>query len=404
MQRRKLLQMATAATFIPISTWAQTGHKPNGYIRTNWSKDPYSYGSYSYVAKGARNKDRITIGESQNGRVFFAGEACDQKSGSGVHSAYQSGIKTADEILSAKIKQVTIIGAGISGLSAAHRLSAAGVDVTVIEARDRIGGRIHTDDQTLDSTVDLGASWIHNAQKHPMMGIVEELGIQTVNTPSDGVVVRGGDGQKMAKSDLPEWMSDVQNFHHGLGATEDQVNIWAYLLDTAIDGDQLVFPKGYHEVFKAFEGSYSMSMSETVSDVITRENDVVLKTSKGQYNSQAVLVTVPLGVLKAGAIRFDPPLPEAKLRSISKMGMGLLDKVYLQFDSVFWDQDATIIATPDTGLPNGQFNEWVNFYPLFGAPILMAFNGAKSAYDLADLPDEDVLSRAMQALNLAYPQ
>ena len=83
--------------------------------------------------------------------------------------------------------------------------------------------------------------------------------------------------------------------------------------------------------------------------------------------------------------------------------MGVLDKVYLLFEEVFWDRDATWIATPENGLPRGQFNQWVNFYPALGAPLLMAFNGGPPALDLARMPDEAVIRRALDTLDRAYP-
>ena len=55
------------------------------------------------------------------------------------------------------------------------------------------------------------------------------------------------------------------------------------------------------------------------------------------------------------------------------------------------------------GLPQGQFNDGVNLHPLFGLPILVAFNGADAAQDLAARPGEEVINRAMQVLNRAYP-
>ncbi|MEM1140793.1 MAG: FAD-dependent oxidoreductase, partial [Pseudomonadota bacterium] len=117
----------------------------------------------------------------------------------------------------------------------------------------------------------------------------------------------------------------------------------------------------------------------------------------------AALVTVPLGVLKRGAIQFEPDLPPRKRGAIQRIGMGTLDKVFLLYDEAFWDRDIAWIATPENDLPQGQFNQWLILDDLVGKPVIMAFNGGPPALDLAPLPDEEVLGRAVKTLQLAFP-
>ena len=82
--------------------------------------------------------------------------------------------------------------------------------------------------------------------------------------------------------------------------------------------------------------------------------------------------------------------------------MGVLDKLYLRFDAAFWDGDPTWIVTADTGLPQGQFNQWLNLMPVLGAPILLAFNGADAARTLADDDDETLIGAALGVLERTY--
>ncbi len=70
---------------------------------------------------------------------------------------------------------------------------------------------------------------------------------------------------------------------------------------------------------------------------------------------------------------------------------------------IIWEKDAHVFATPDNGLPHGQFNVWLNLFPLFNAPILLAFNGGSPAHALAKASDQELLAFAMQTLNRAYP-
>ena len=78
-----------------------------------------------------------------------------------------------------KKNKVLVIGAGISGLAAAKNLNDTGYDVTILEAKDRIGGRLYTD-RSLGVPLEVGANWIHdnNPKTNPIMKIKEELGLK----------------------------------------------------------------------------------------------------------------------------------------------------------------------------------------------------------------------------------
>ena len=78
--------------------------------------------------------------------------------------------------------------------------------------------------------------------------------------------------------------------------------------------------------------------------------------------------------------------------------MGLLDKVYLLFEEAFWDSRSNWLLTPSTGLPPGQFNQWLNLEPALGVPLLQVFNGGPPAVALAGRSDQDIVRRALQAL------
>lgn len=73
-------------------------------------------------------------------------------------------------------RRVLVVGAGIAGLAAAQRLLQAGAQVTVLEARDRIGGRIWTSQQWPDAPMDLGASWIHGTEGNPLTDLARQAG------------------------------------------------------------------------------------------------------------------------------------------------------------------------------------------------------------------------------------
>ncbi len=405
MDRRRLLGTlgaGIAAAFIPWTGASAHGQNLRGYIRTNWSRDPYSFGSYSYVAKGARQRDRADLEKPVDGRLFFAGEAVFPDHNATVHSAYESGQRAAEFVLQGNARRVAIIGAGMSGLSAAHKLAAGGLDVTVFEARDRIGGRIWTQ-SSLGIPLDLGASWIHGTEGNPLTTLADSVGLARIAT-DDSYINRGRNGRVIDDDDVPDWLEDVVSIQHSYGADRNQINRLADLFEREYGGEQVKFPNGFAEIFDALRGPYSICLSNPVNRVSIGGDGVTIASRReSPQRFDATIVTLPLGVLKRGSVAFDPPLPAAKVEAIERLGMGTLDKVYLLFDKPFWDADTTWIATPENGLPPGQFNEWLNLHKFTGEPVMMAFNGGTPALDLAGLSDEEVIERARRTLEIAYP-
>lgn len=405
MLRRQFLNTtlaAMAAGFAPIAGSAGNARAARGYIRTNWSRDPYSFGSYSYIAKGARRKDHVALARPVADRLYFAGEATHPTYNSTVHAAYETGLSAADAVAKTQARTVGVIGAGVSGMTAAQALFEQGYDVVVLEARNRIGGRVWTDNR-LGLPLDLGASWIHGINGNPVFELSRKLGVETEVT-DDSFVMRGGDGRRMSSRDAPDWLEEVLTIQHSAGAADKDINSRAYWLDKDYGGEDVVFPGGYAQLFDAFSDEIDMRLNWETRKIELVEGGVRLHSRASKtVQVDALIVTLPLGVLKQGSVEFDPPLPPQKSKAIASLGMGVLDKVYLKYDDVFWDKDVTWIATPENGLPQGQFNQWLNLYPYIGEPVILAFNGAQPARDLAKLSDRDVVAKAQQTLELAYP-
>ncbi|MEM9670250.1 MAG: FAD-dependent oxidoreductase [Pseudomonadota bacterium] len=406
MDRRTLLKGVGAGLVAGFTPWwdarGDVPHQPLGYLRTNWSQDPYAFGSYSYLAKGAWRRHHRHLARPVGDRMFFAGEAAHPKRNSTVHAAYESGQRAADEVLSMQGKRVAVIGAGMSGLSAAHKLSLADVSVTVFEARDRIGGRVWTDTR-LGLPLDLGGSWIHGVQRNPLTELSDRLDLPRIAT-DDIYITRGRDGRSISDRDVPDWLEDITEVQHGIAADIDQINLLAYWNYSDHSGGDVKFPRGYGEIFRALEGDYDVRLSTPVRSIEYDQTGVRVGFSEGELKGfDAVVVTLPLGVLKRNTVEFTPPLPRDKQTAIQRLGMGTLDKVYLQFEEVFWDADITWIATPENDLARGHFNSWLNLAKYIGEPIIMVFNGGTAALELASLSDEDIVDRALRTLSLAYP-
>lgn len=404
MNRREVLSrlsIGMSGMFLP---WhgAQAGSANLlGYIRTNWSRDPYSFGSYSFVAKGAQQRDRLTLGAPIDNRVYFAGEAVHPNYNSTVHAAYESGITVAADVARETTGRIAIIGAGMSGLAAAHALATSQRSVTVFEARNRIGGRIWTD-ETLGLPLDLGASWIHGTKGNPLTALASRAQAHTVAT-DETYRIRGAGGRIIAEENAPAWLENVVSVQHNAGADLREINVDAYTSQREYGGDDVIFPEGYAGIFTALQGNYEVRQSEKVTAIDHSKNGISVVSNGVERQFDAVIVTVPLGVLKNNSIAFTPALPAAKQQAIARLGMGTLDKLYLLFDTPFWDENTTWIATPENGLPRGHFNQWLNLQQYVEQPIVMAFNGGPPAIALTKLSDEDIVAQALKALQSAYP-
>ena len=397
-----LMAAMTSASSIAASGKAAGARTLRGYIRTNWSRDPFAFGSYSYIARGARRRDRRIIEAPVGDRIFFAGEAAFPDHEGTVHAAYKSGRRVAAAALRQNPSRAGIVGAGMSGLAAAHKLAAAGVDVAVFEARERIGGRVWTDDR-LGLPLDLGASWIHGVRGNPLAPLSDKAGQRRVAT-DDTYILRGARGRIMTDGEAPGWLENVVSVQHSAGADGDQLNRLAYALQRDHGGDDEAFPDGFAGIFSVLDGDYAVTLSRPVEKATATADGASLRFRDGGEEAfDLVIVTVPLGVLKQGAMAFDPPLPREKRDAIDRFGMGVLDKVYLLFDRAFWDPGVTWIITPENGLAPGHFNQWLNLRKYIGEPVIMAFNGGPPALELAALSDEALIEQALNTLETAYP-
>lgn len=384
----------------PIQSRNLASPRLTGFLRTNWSRDPLSFGSYSYAAKTARVNDRKALSAPVDDKLYFAGEACHPEYNSTVHAAYESGRMTADMVARTGKENIAVIGAGVSGLAAAQFLASRGKKVTVIEARDRIGGRVWTSDK-LDAPLDLGASWIHGPNGNPLTALADTLDLKRLPT-SDSYAVRGAEGKKLGFFSTPSWLFEEAEAQTALGADLSLVEEDALEKGDGYSGTDVIFAGGYSAILDALKGDYALELSKTVKRIALSDGQVSLGFDNKEITAfDAVIITVPLGVLKAETIAFDPPLPEAKRGAIERMGMGLLDKLYLRFEEVFWD-DKSWIFTPENELPRGQFSQWLNLHPYLGEPILIAFNGGSAAYSLAENSDEELLEKALGTLESAY--
>jgi len=341
---------------------------------------------------------------------------------------------------------VLVIGAGIAGLRAAEVLVATGRRVIVLEARDRLGGRIYTD-RSWGVPVELGASWIHGVENNPIAALAAAKGIPTQATDYESIMY-GADGQRLgdgALDDIEEQVADLVEagregspdtdeplrtaFDRAIAAADldpserlnvemgitasieheyatDTVNLSATNFDdgAAEGGGDALLPEGYDQVVAAVANGLDVRLGHVVTSIDTSGDRAVVVTAQGNFQAGAVVVTVPLGVLKAGTIEFLPALPEPKSRAIAKLGMGTLSKTCLRFESQFWPDAAELIDIVPSVSRRGQWVESLSLTGLVDVPALMMFNAGEFARAVEAMTDPEVIASASSALKPAFPE
>ena len=400
---------------------------------TRWRADPWARGAYSYLAPGTSSTTRRTLAQPVDARLFFAGEATDLDHPATVHGALASGRRAAAEVLAtAPPGLVVVVGAGMAGLGAARDLMAAGRSVVVVEARDRIGGRVWSVDMG-DAVVDMGGSWLHGLRDNPVTEITESLGIDLVPTDYEDALLFDSNGEPVPWARLGAQYEAVEALLNGSRSTGsmaaaveqlrsnfrgDDRRFLEYVLASEIDhwfaagpedlafsgvhegswsrGGDAVPRTSYRPITDWLATNLDVRPGEPVRSIRTSAHGVTVTSDQGEYQGAAVVVTVPLGVLQAGTIHFEPALPAPKAAAIDSLGMGIMDKVVLRFDEAFWDSEVDLFSHASD--PPGRFIEWYNAVPWTGRPVLVGFNAGRPADEMEAWSDAETLQAALDVL------
>jgi monoamine oxidase len=425
--RRTFLAAATGLGALALAGCAPgpltTGRIPSApiaFARTSWSRDPFALGSYSFLAPSELGTDARAALAAPVGRVFFAGEATSSSAPATTHGAVDSGLRAAAD--AAEVSDtVVVIGAGLAGLAAARALIDDGVEVVIVEARDRVGGRAHTVN-VAGTAADLGPSWVHGVTDNVVAEFADDAGIELVPFDYDNAVGSDDDAlaeiEKLAEAALeeddpegspladllPDTLTPEQRWALSteiageFGADADELALAALDEgDEQVGGDALV-AGGYGPLAEAVADGLTIELGWVVAAIEHDADGVTVVADDGRrINADSAIVTLPLGVLQAGTVAFDPPLPASTTAAIGALGMGLLDKLWLTFDEVFWNAEAEVIHWIDPDDP-GLWGFWVNGYAAFGTPSLLTFVAGSRAREMADWSDDEVVASAMSAL------
>lgn len=344
-----------------------------------------------------------------------------------------------------------VIGAGMSGVTTARMLTDAGQRVVVLEGRDRVGGRMNSDRQA-GFPVDLGASWVHGIDDSPLWDLVQALEIPTLEYTVGSFQVGGrpienfdGEGRRMDAAATAQWIADVEEadrllveeiaassagdtyldvteraldrsgldperieeirefFRHRV---EEQCGAWIGDLDAhgldedAIDGDEVIFPGGYDELPHRIGAGLDIRLNHIVTRVARSEVGVVVHAGENVFVARHAVVTVPLGVLQAGTIEFEPALPDAVAGPIGRLGMGVFNKVFVQFPERFWDEETYVVRA--LGTAGKRWHSWYDVSAVSGIPTLLTFAAGPFGRQMQELADDDVVADAVEALRHLY--
>jgi monoamine oxidase len=341
---------------------------------------------------------------------------------------------------------ILIIGAGAAGLMAAQKLAKAGKKVTVLEARDRCGGRIHTiDKESFFKHVELGAEFIHG-DLPVTLNLLKEAGISYHPATAEMWHYQNG---RLNKEEvfIEEWdvltdrlnklkydtsieafmekqfrgkkydslKSSVRKFVSGYD-TADPAKASAFALRKeweSDDGDaNYRINGGYGAIIKYLEQECKASgglinLNSSVNDIHWQAGAAKAVTTDGTvYEAKQIIIALPLGVLQAdrdekGAVTFHPAIPEQGT-AINAMGYGAVIKILLEFKDAFWtDRISEELANESLKNMGFLFSEevptWWTQVPQ-SSKVLTGWIGGPAAAEKKNIPELEILRLSLQSL------
>lgn len=279
---------------------------------------------------------------------------------------------------------VIIVGAGAAGLSAARILSKAGKSTLILEARNRIGGRIHTiKGEGFSFPVEAGAEFIHG-ELLLTKALMEEANVsyfagagQTWNVKRNKLVEGDAfqDGwdelvEKLQGLDRDMTIGQFLDLHFGesrYGVLRDAVKKFVEGYDAAdvnkasalalkkewsnenIEGYRPI--GGYSQLMdfllsEIYQYKGQLHVSVVVKNIVWRKNDVeVITDNNEKFKARKILITVPVPVLKSGMIEFDPPLTSV-FKALYDIEVGGVIKFLVEFRDRIWESGTGVRQMP----------------------------------------------------------
>lgn len=186
----------------------------------------------------------------------------------------------------------------------------------------------------------------------------------------------------------------------GLAGSSGQLSTYWVNSGQSFSGDEVVFPQGYRAITDHLAQGLDVELGQTVNRIEVTGAGVEVTANGGVWTGDRAVVTLPLGVLKSGAVDFSPGLPAAMQAAVDGLGMGVLNKTYLRFPSRFWpaSQDWFVQTASDFG----EWTTWLNVERSSGQPILMGFNAGDFGRSLENWSDQQIVDAGMARLRSLF--
>ncbi len=302
----------------------------------------------------------------------------------------------------------------MAGLAAARKLQESGKRVAVVEARDRIGGRVETDQTTFSRPFDVGAHWFHQEEsgQNPLANWAREQGVlaQPDRTRYDSQQFvdqqhRQADLWSKSKGDRPlselpkaqgDWSAEARNLLGplSLGVELNQASSKDFrtMIDEKAD---LVAPGGMAQVVDKLAQGLDIRLCSPVTSVEWSNKGCWVTAGGQKLEADRVIVTLPVGVLQKGAVQFQPALPAWKNKAIQSLQMGHLKKIAFEFPP------GQLTASADTGLQ-------VKGSPMFhlvrpeGSDMSVTLVGGQTALEWERLGSQAAQQKVLAELRSVY--
>ncbi len=181
-----------------------------------------------------------------------------------------------------------------------------------------------------------------------------------------------------------------------LAANFGELSLRGWDEDEEFPGADAVCPGGYDHLVSGLARGLTILYNHVVSEVNTTQARVRVTTEQGSFEADRVIVTLPLGVLKANRVRFRPELPPRKRLALERLAMGTLAKVVLRFARPFWPERLHRLATV-TPVPNESLEFW-SLLPTHGSPVLVALAAGRWARTLEQQPPREAVAVVVNQL------
>lgn len=337
---------------------------------------------------------------------------------------------------------VIIVGAGASGLIAALETVQTGKTVAIIEAKEQVGGRVHTIlDDRFDLPVELGAEFIHGNLKLTAM-LLKKGSINYYKLT--GTIWQNENGNFEEQNDFIENFSDLnkkfkelkkdisvadfmqrylqddkyeklrftlKNYVEGYYAADMYKSGTFSLREelTTSDDVQYRIEGGYSKLIeylhnKCVEKGVRFYLSHIVHNINWEKDDVEITTNQQTIKGRKVLITVPVGVLQSEKIRFYPSINE-KTEAAKKLGYGPVIKTILQFDEPFWKKreytQGKNLSKLSFVFSKAKIPTWWTYYPKDSA-MITGWSGGRHAEEIKTLGDKEIIEKAIESLSKIF--